>query len=100
MEFGLGLKGTRFGGVAGGDAIRGAIVAALDEGAGEDAPLDPPGIRIDEGGGIARRRQHQFGGLTDLLGAAFDRAVLAIAAGGDRRDYEQAIAEMIDGLVR
>ncbi len=38
--------------------------------------------------------------LTDLLGAAFDRAVLAIAAGGDRRDYEQAIAEMIDGLIR
>lgn len=37
---------------------------------------------------------------TDLLGAAFDRAVLAIASGGDRRDYERAIAELIDGLVR
>ncbi len=44
--------------------------------------------------------ENRLHALTDLLGAAFDRAVLAIDAGGDRRDYEQAIAEMIDGLVR
>ncbi|EJK80587.1 TetR family transcriptional regulator [Rhizobium rhizogenes] len=36
--------------------------------------------------------------LTTLLSAAFDRAALAIEAGGNRRDYEQAIASLIGGL--
>ena len=36
--------------------------------------------------------------LTTLLSAAFDRAALAIEAGGNRRDYEQAIASLISGL--
>lgn len=36
--------------------------------------------------------------LTMLLSAAFDRAALAIEAGGNRRDYEQAIATLIAGL--
>lgn len=36
--------------------------------------------------------------LTTLLSAAFDRAALAIEAGGNRRDYEQAIAFLIGGL--
>ena len=34
-----------------------------------------------------------------LLSAAFDRAVLAIAAGESREAYEQAIIRLIDGLV-
>jgi AcrR family transcriptional regulator len=38
--------------------------------------------------------------LTNLLSAAFDRAAIAMEAGGDRRAYEQAIADLIDGLVR
>jgi AcrR family transcriptional regulator len=37
--------------------------------------------------------------LSELLSAAFDRAALAIAAGGDRAAYEAAIAALIDGLV-
>ncbi|WP_438750953.1 TetR/AcrR family transcriptional regulator [Pararhizobium sp. O133] len=37
---------------------------------------------------------------TDLLGAAFDRAALAIADGADRKGYEQAIAALIEGIVR
>ncbi|RUM23554.1 TetR family transcriptional regulator [Rhizobium vallis] len=36
--------------------------------------------------------------LTSLLSAAFDRAAIAIDAGGERRDYEQAIAVLLDGL--
>jgi AcrR family transcriptional regulator len=38
------------------------------------------------------------GPLSVLLSAAFDRAAIAIAAGGDRREYEQAIAALLDGL--
>ncbi|KQV66286.1 TetR family transcriptional regulator [Rhizobium sp. Root1220] len=36
--------------------------------------------------------------VTDLLSAAFDRAAIAIAAGGRRADYERAIAALLDGL--
>ncbi|OWV66195.1 TetR family transcriptional regulator [Rhizobium sp. R339] len=36
--------------------------------------------------------------LTSLLSAAFDRAAIAIDAGGERRDYERAIAALLDGL--
>ncbi|MFS8146724.1 TetR/AcrR family transcriptional regulator [Rhizobium sp. BR 249] len=39
-----------------------------------------------------------LGPLTSLLSAAFDRAAIAIEAGGERRDYEQAIAALLDGL--
>ncbi len=35
---------------------------------------------------------------TTLLSAAFDRAALAIEAGGSRADYEKAIAALIDGI--
>ena len=38
--------------------------------------------------------------LTDLLSAAFDRAAIAIEAGADRKAYEDAIAGLLDGLVR
>lgn len=48
----------------------------------------------------SRKPADRLDAVTDLLGAAFDRAVLAIAAGADRKDYEQAIAALIDGLVR
>jgi len=37
--------------------------------------------------------------LADLLSAAFDRAALAIEAGGSRKDYEKAIYALIDCLV-
>jgi AcrR family transcriptional regulator len=36
--------------------------------------------------------------LTALVSAAFDRAAIAIAAGGERDPYEQAIAALLDGL--
>ena len=38
--------------------------------------------------------------LTDLLSAAFDRAAIAIEAGAQRENYESAIADLLDGLVR
>ncbi|KQY40481.1 TetR/AcrR family transcriptional regulator [Rhizobium sp. Root483D2] len=36
--------------------------------------------------------------FTQLLSAAFDRAALAIEAGAQRKDYESAIAALIDGI--
>jgi AcrR family transcriptional regulator len=39
-----------------------------------------------------------LGPLTVLLSAGFDRAAIAIEAGGSREDYERAIAALIDGL--
>ncbi|CAN7162343.1 hypothetical protein LJR235_000180 [Pararhizobium sp. LjRoot235] len=36
--------------------------------------------------------------FTDLLAAAFDRAALAMEAGGNREGYERAIAALIDGI--
>ena len=36
--------------------------------------------------------------LTALLGAAFDRAALAVAAGGPAADYRKALIALIDGL--
>ncbi len=36
--------------------------------------------------------------LTLLLSAAFDRAAMAIEAGGERRSYEEAIVVLLDGL--
>lgn len=38
--------------------------------------------------------------LTGLLSAAFDRAAIAIEAGAERKAYEGAIADLLDGLVR
>lgn len=38
--------------------------------------------------------------LTALLSAAFDRAALAIAAGGRRIEYEIAIRTLVDGLAK
>ncbi|GAA3090028.1 TetR/AcrR family transcriptional regulator [Rhizobium viscosum] len=39
-----------------------------------------------------------LGPLTTMLSAAFDRAAIAIEAGGSRQDYEQGIAALLDGL--
>ncbi|MBB3312649.1 hypothetical protein FHT78_004432 [Rhizobium sp. BK196] len=39
-----------------------------------------------------------LGPLTTMLSAAFDRAAIAIEAGGGREDYEQGIAALLDGL--
>jgi AcrR family transcriptional regulator len=40
----------------------------------------------------------QLGPLTSLLSAAFDRAAIEIEQGGMRKDYERAIASLLDGL--
>jgi AcrR family transcriptional regulator len=37
---------------------------------------------------------------TEMLSAAFDRAAIAIETGADRKIYESAIADLLDGLVR
>ena len=47
------------------------------------------------GGG---KSPHLVDPYTALLSAAFDRAALAIEAGARRADYEQAIADLIDGI--
>lgn len=39
-----------------------------------------------------------IGPLTTMLSSAFDRAAIAIEAGGSREDYEQGIAALLDGL--
>ncbi|MDR6667580.1 TetR family transcriptional regulator [Rhizobium sp. 1399] len=39
-----------------------------------------------------------LGPLTTMLSAAFDRAAIAIEAGGSREDYERGIAALLDGL--
>ncbi|SMF07204.1 transcriptional regulator, TetR family [Xaviernesmea oryzae] len=39
-----------------------------------------------------------LGPLTVLISAAFDRAAIAVDAGGSRADYEAAIAALLDGL--
>ncbi|MEZ2128449.1 MULTISPECIES: TetR family transcriptional regulator [unclassified Sinorhizobium] len=57
--------------------LRAGLAAFLSEAGKSDDLLDP---------------------LTVLLSAAFDRAALAIRAGGDREDYERAIAMLLDGL--
>jgi AcrR family transcriptional regulator len=40
----------------------------------------------------------QLAPLTALLSSAFDRAAIEIEQGGVRRDYERAIASLLDGL--
>lgn len=37
--------------------------------------------------------------VVNVLSAAFDRAAIAIAAGGDFSDYDAALRQLIDGLV-
>lgn len=37
--------------------------------------------------------------VVNVLSAAFDRAAIAIAAGGDFSDYDEALRQLIDGLV-
>jgi len=37
--------------------------------------------------------------VVNVLSAAFDRAAIAIAAGGDFSDYDKALRQLIDGLV-
>jgi hypothetical protein len=37
--------------------------------------------------------------VVNVLSAAFDRAAIAIAAGGDFSDYDTALRRLIDGLV-
>lgn len=44
-------------------------------------------------------RRLPIGPLTSLLGAAFDRAALAIEAGGDRQSFRTAIHALIEGLL-
>ncbi|ANL67348.1 TetR family transcriptional regulator protein [Rhizobium phaseoli] len=66
-------------------------VAALDAENAEVSLRHGLAALLPEAGGL-------LGPLTTLLSAAFDRAAIAIEAGGDRRDYEKAIAALVDGL--
>ena len=60
-----------------GDSLRLGLEAAIDAGELRPLPLDA---------------------LTDVFSALFDRAALAIAAGGSRAKYREAIAALVDGL--
>jgi len=57
--------------------LREVLVAMMDSGTIPRLPLEP---------------------LTELLGAAFDRAALAIETGAPARSYRVALAALIDGL--
>lgn len=59
--------------------LREVLVAMMDAGTMRRVPLEP---------------------MTELLGAAFDRAALAIEVGGPAADYRNALAALIDGLTR
>ncbi|WP_064683137.1 TetR/AcrR family transcriptional regulator [Rhizobium bangladeshense] len=67
------------------------VVAALDAENAEKSLREGLSTFLPEAGAL-------LDPLTSLLSAAFDRAAIAIDAGGDRRDYEQAIAVLLDGL--
>jgi len=73
-------------------AVLGPSVAATIDGENAEATLRAGlAAMLPEAGAL-------LGPLTSLLSAAFDRAAIAIDAGGGRRDYEQAIAALLDGL--
>lgn len=59
--------------------LREALVAMMDSGVIQPMPVDP---------------------LTALLGAAFDRAALAIADGAPAEDYQATLYALLDGLSR
>jgi AcrR family transcriptional regulator len=59
--------------------LREALFAMMEAGAMKPLPIDP---------------------LTEMLGAAFDRAALAIEAGALVEDYRKSIFALIDGLGR
>lgn len=59
--------------------LREALVAMMDSGTMGRLPLEP---------------------LTELLGAAFDRAALAIETGAPSADYRKTLGALIDGLAR
>ena len=61
----------------GDNELRVGLGAAMKQGAIDDAQLDA---------------------LAVILAAAFDRAALAIAAGEDAHEYEQAVSRLLEGL--
>ena len=70
VELGLGAIARRFAGVARRYAVGELGLVLLDQGAGDQTTLDPPGIGVHQLAGAAGRRQEQVGGLVDLVGAA------------------------------
>ena len=75
-------------------AVLGPVdVAALD-GDHAEASLRSGLLDVVKGS----RSEALFGPLTALFSSAFDRAALAIDGGGDRGEYEAAIALLLDGL--
>lgn len=65
------------------------------------AAMDAENAEATLGAGLAALMPQAgalLGPLTSLLSGAFDRAAIAIEAGGERRDYERAIAALLDGL--
>ena len=63
MELGLGPLHVVLGRMAGGDLIGELGLADVEEVAGQNPPLVPPGVGIDQLGRIAGRAQNDFGGL-------------------------------------
>ena len=67
MELGVDGVGRAFGGMRGGDPVGGLHVALVDQLARQHTALGPPRVGIDQCGAVARRLQHDCGGLGEFL---------------------------------
>ncbi|CAN7375868.1 TetR family transcriptional regulator [Rhizobium sp. LjRoot30] len=75
-------------------AVLGPVDMAAVDGDNAEASLRSGLLDVVKGS----RSEALLGPLTALFSSAFDRAALAIASGGDRAEYESAIALLLDGL--
>ena len=75
-------------------AVLGPVDMAALDGDNAEASLRNGLLDVVKGS----RSEALLGPLTALFSSAFDRAALAIASGGDRAEYESAIALLLDGL--
>lgn len=75
-------------------AVLGPVDMAALDGDNAEASLRSGLLDVVKGS----RSEALLGPLTALFSSAFDRAALAIASGGDRAEYESAIALLLDGL--
>jgi AcrR family transcriptional regulator len=71
---------------------------ASDNGQGSDPAED--GLKVGLSHLLAgTERLALLDPLTELISSAFERAAIAIDCGGRRKDYEAAIAALLDGLI-
>lgn len=90
-------------------AVPGRARLLLLDGPAVLGPKEMSRIDKDAGGGtlleglaalLGKPPDRDVQALAEMLSAAFDRAALAIAFGASRTEYETAMRELLDGLVR